>query len=243
MRHIVLSDDGYNVAHNAYHRLLAVGYFPESPRDQEQGLLIAALEQAEFDRVGQATYRPSEIMKAASHLVEKRTAQIYLAGFVALTFIWLKATGQTLSLNRAALIASCAANEFGTINWRRGLDPTGKDKDTPVTSDHSTVEQIFRKYRSVAHICAANISASEYLEVLHLWDQTPEVIGSMIQTCASFQVALEGATDVSDWNIWDIKKHFPACLDDWPVLVPGDNLLAWINRGYTVAVAEGLIVR
>ena len=243
MRHIILSDDGYHVAHNAYHRLLATGYFPESPRDQEQGLFIAALEQAEFNRVGQQNYQPSEIMQAASRLVEKRTAQIYLVGFVALSFVWLKFNGQTPSLNRASIIASCAANEFGRIRWRAGLNPTGDEKETPVTSDHSTVERIFRKYRSVAHICAANVSASEYLEVLHLWDQAPEVIASMIQTCAAFQVALEGATDVSDWNIWDVKRHFPASLDGWPVLVPGNEILSWIERGYAVAIAEGMIKR
>ena len=185
----------------------------------------------------------SEIMQATSHLVEKRTAQIYLVGFVALSFIWLKFNGQTPSLNRASIIASCAANEFGTIRWRAGLNPTGDEKKTSVTSDPSTVESIFRKYRSVSHICAANIWASEYLEVVHLWGQTPEVIASMIKTCAAFQYALEEATDVSEWNIWDVTKHFPASLGDWPVLVPGSNLLSWIERGYAVAIAEGMIKR
>ena len=241
MRHLILSDEGYSVAPNAYHRVLAAYYFPESPRDQAQALFLASQEQAEFNRVGADAYQPSQIIQATSQMILKRTARYYSAGFVALAFLWLKANGLAPSLNRAAIMASCAANEFRGIRWRNSLDPEAQERETAVTSDPSTVERIFREYRSVAHICAASISAAAYLDPTHIWDQSPEVIASMIQTCAAFQVALESATDVSDWNLWDVKKHFPASLGDWPVLVPDSDLEDWIRRGYLAAIEQGLI--
>jgi hypothetical protein len=52
------------LAPNAYHRLLGICNFPESPRDQKQALILAALEKEEFDRVGQVNYQASEITTA-----------------------------------------------------------------------------------------------------------------------------------------------------------------------------------
>jgi hypothetical protein len=241
MRHIILSDDGYNVSPEAYHRLLAACYFPESPRDQAQGLLLASLEKAEFDAVGPSAYRPTQIMQATSQMIRKRTARYYSVGFVALSFLWLKINGKTPSLNRAAIMAACAANEFNKITWWNALDPQGKTSQAAVTGDPSTVESIFREYRSVAHICAATVSAATYLDNAHLWDPSPEVVASMIKTCVAFQCALEDATDVSTWNLWDVTKHFPAVLGDWPVLVPDNDLLHWVKRGYAAAIEQGLM--
>lgn len=242
MRHIILSDDGYNIASNAAHRLLAPCFFPESPRDQAQGLFIAALEQEEFRRVGPEHYRPSELMVAASNLIENRAAQLYAVGFIALSYIYLAATPYRPSLNRASIIASYSAGEFGHVTWRAGLDPTGKDKQKAVTGDPASLEQIFRRYRSVAHICAARVSAGGYLDHAHIWDETPQVTEAMIQTAVTFQDALERSTDVSTWNLWDLKKHYPKCLSGSAVLFPDDDLLHWVERGYRLALDEGKIV-
>lgn len=241
MQHLILSDDGFNVAHNAYHRLVAAIYFPLSARDQQQALILADIEKAEFVRVGGAKYKPTEIFRAASRIAEKRTAHIYLTGFVALSYIWQKDFGQSPSLNRSAIIASCAANSFGKIRWRPAIDPFGKERATSVTSDLSSVERIFRKYRSVAHICAAHVAASEYLAPTHLWDEVPEVTASLITNAAMYQAGLSVSTNTSGWNIWDVHKHFPASLGHWPFLEPGEEVLSWIAHGYEVAVSEGLI--
>lgn len=241
MRHVVLTDDGFNVAQDAYHRMLAACYFPENTRDQLQGLFIAGLERDEFLRVGEENYQPSEIMTAAARLIENRTAQHYSVGLVAISFVWLHHEGLKPSLNRAAIIASTAACEFGWIKWQSGLDPRGKAKRKSVTGDAATVERLFRRYRSVAHICAAQVAAGGYLEPSHVWEQTSEVTEAMIKTAASFQNALEQVTDVSGWNLWDTKKFFPASLSDAPVLVPDDDLMHWIERGYETAVEQGMI--
>lgn len=243
MRHIVLSDDGFNIAPNAFHRLVVVSFFPDSPRDQEQGLFIGATELEEFNRVGAEHYRPSEIMESVAKVVQKRTAQLYLTGLMSITLVWLKFKGQTPSLNRASIIVSCAANDFEKIQWYSTLDPGGKQKLTAATSDRASLERIFRKYRSVAHIHAASVSSTEYLEPAHLFDKSPEVIASLLQTCAKFQTALEDCVDTSTWNLWDVKKHFPASLHDWPLLPPGVDLWAWIEHGYATAVSQGLIKR
>ena len=115
MRHIVLSDDGYHIAKDAYHRLMAACYFPESLRDQKQGLFVAALEREEFRRVGSDDYQPSEIALALSRLLEKRAAQHFAVGFIALCYIWLAKTRYRPSLNRASLIASYGIGEFGKV--------------------------------------------------------------------------------------------------------------------------------
>lgn len=243
MRHIVLTDDGINVSDHAYHRLLAVGYFPENLRDQEQGVILAAMERAEFTRVGPEHYQPSEITQAAFHTLQKRTAQLYLVGFVAIALTWLKSRGDTPSLNRASIIASCAANDFGKIRWVSLLNPTKKENLTSVTSDPATIGRIFRKYRSVAHIWAASAASSAYREPLHIWDQTPEIIGTLIKTAEAFQNALEHSMDTSAWNLWDVRMHFPQSLEDWPVLYPESEVLGWIEAGHAKATEQGLIKR
>ncbi|WP_227287461.1 hypothetical protein [Boseongicola sp. H5] len=239
MRHLILSRDGLHTEPDAYHRLLAACFFPESPRDQEQAVMIAAIERAEFLRVGQEGYKPSEILQVTAKLIEKRSTQLYSVGFIAVAYIWLRSNGLRPSLNRASIIASHAAYDFGKVTFRPGLDPNGQEQVKPVTGDAASLEKIFRKYRSVAHICAARVSASEYLEDTHMWDQVPEVVASIIRTTAAFQLALEGVTDVSSWNLWDVKRYFPAELNAAPVLVGEDNLLVWVDRGYRLAVESG----
>ena len=243
MRHIVLSEDGHQLASDGYLKLLVTSYFPESSRDREQGLFIAAMEQAEFNRVGPDDYHPSEIMQVAASVLEKRTAQLYLVGFVSIALIWLKVNNQTPSLNRASIIASAAANEFGKVTWRPALDPNHKGKESAVTSDPATIGRIFRRYRSVAHIWAAIVSSAEYLAQGHVWDTPPEVIGTTIKTCAAFQLILQNLVDTSAWNIWDVTRYFPSSLGDWPTLVPGNELHTWIEAGYANAVDQGLIKR
>jgi hypothetical protein len=242
MRHVILSDDGYHVAPNAAHRLMAACYFPDSPRDQAQGLYIAALEQEEFRRVGPDHYRPSEIMLAASALIEKRAAQLYAVGFIALCYLFLTHTKYRPSLNRASIVASYSAGEFGKVTWRAGLDPNGKEKAKAVTGDPASLERLFRRYRSAAHICAARVSAGGYLDHVHLWEDTPEVTNCMIQTAVTFQDGLERATDVTNWNLWDLKRHYPNCLSGSTVLNPDGDLIHWMERGFRLALEEGKIV-
>ena len=242
MRHIILSDDGYHVADNAAHRLMAACYFPESARDQAQGLFIAALEQEEFRRTGPELYRPSELMHAANKLLEKRSAQLYAVGFIALCYLYLSKTPYRPSLNRASIIASYSAGEFGKVTWRAGLDPDGKEKTQAVIGDPASLESLFRRYRSAAHICAARVSAGGYLDHVHIWEETPVATEAFIQTAVTFQDALERATDTSTWNLWDLKKHYPASLSGSAVLVPDDDLLHWVEQGYRLALDEGKIV-
>jgi hypothetical protein len=241
MRYIVLSDDGNTLAPNAYHRLQGACNFPESPRDQKLSLILAALEKEEFDHVGQGNYRPSEISAALVKLVENRTAQVYLAGFVAFTLVWLAFNGRKPSLNRASIITASAANEFGWVEWRSWFDPTGEVRRKAATSDPASLERIFRKYRSVAHICAADVSSIEYLAPLHLWDEAPVLLNSYVQSCVLFQRTLESVAEVKDWNLWDVKSHFPASLKDWPPLDLGDELIQWVTKGHDCAVEQGLI--
>ena len=243
MRYLVLSDDGYTLAPNAYHRLQGACNFPESPRDQQQSLILAALEKEEFDRVGQVNYQPSEITAAVVKLVENRTAQVYLAGFVAFTMVWLAFSGRKPSLNRASIITASAANEFGLVEWRPSLDPTGEVRNKAATSDPASLERIFRKYRSVAHILAAEVSTIEYREPLHLWDEAPVFLNSFVQSCALFQSTLEKVAEAKDWNLWDVKAHFPASLKDWPPLNLGNELIQWVEKGHDCAVEQGLIKR
>lgn len=242
MRHIVLSDDGQTVAPKAAHRMLATCFFPESPRDHAQALFIADLEQEEYRRIGADHYQPSEIMLAASNLIEKRSAQLYSVGFMVFAYLWLSKTPYRPSLRRASIITSYSAGEFGKISWRAGLDPQGKDKVQPVTDDPASLQQTFRKYRSVAHICAARVAAGAYLEHAHIWDETPVATEALIQTAVTIQARLQEITDTSTWDIWDLTRHYPASLSGSPVLLPDDDLLTWVSRGYQLALDEGKIV-
>jgi hypothetical protein len=240
-RHIVLTDDGVTMAYNASHRLMAVAFFPESPKDQAQALFIGEVEREDFLKNAEGEYQPSEIMRAATKVVENQTAQHYSVGLVALSYIWLHRASLSPSLTRATTIAARAACEFDHVSWRSGLAPDGDELRKSVTGDAKTVARIFRSFRSVAHIHAARISAATYLDHLHVWDQPPVVVGSLIQTCAAFQVELEQAVETRDWNLWDVTKHFPAVCSDMPVLQPDDYLYDLIERGFTLSVEEGAI--
>lgn len=241
MRHIILTEDGVHPVDDALFRLLAVCYFPDSPRDQVQSIFLARMERDEFRRVGEVDYRPSEIFNAAVTLVEKRLAQQFSVGFVALSFLWLKINGMTPSLNRAALIASCAAYEFDSVTWRPALRPSGEVASRSVTADASSVERLFRKYRSVAHILAARIICSPSDSAGHVLEDHPEETAAFIQTCAAVQGALENATDTTRWNLWDVRKYFPSVLGGTEASIPDENLQFWVRRGYEIAVEEGKI--
>lgn len=203
--------------------------------------MLAALEKEEFERVGRERYQPSEITAAIVRLIENRTAQVYLAGFIGFVFLWLAFNGRKPSLNRASIITGCAANEFRKVEWRPSFDPSGEVRTKAATSDPASLERIFRQYRSVAHICAARASASEYLQPLHLWDEAPAVVNSFVQSCALFQGTLESVAEVKDWNLWDVKAHFPAALRDWPPWDLGSELIQWVTIGHDRAVEQGLI--
>lgn len=242
MRHIVISEDGANIAENAYLRLASVMYYPEDQRGQEQAYAICLQEKAEFDCVGLENYQPSDVMQAAQAKISKRFAQIYTVGLVALTYVWLSEQGQKPSLNRASAVVSCAANEFNKIVWRSGLDPQGADKTTAVSSDPSTIERTFRKYRSAAHLCATHISSSDYIEIAHLFSPTPESVASLIQTAAYHQESLERVADVSTWNIWDVKRYYPASMGSWPIFTLTGSNLHWVRFGYQEALSQGLLM-
>jgi hypothetical protein len=240
-RHIVLTDDGVTVAHNALHRLMAVCFFPESLRDQAQAIFIADMERAEFLRVTEAHYLPSAISQAVIQMAEKQNAQFYIAGFVTLSLIWLGRASLSPSLRRAATVAGYAASEFNKITSRSGFAPRGKDRVQAVTGDPASVAKIFRRYRSVAHIMAARVSAASYLEPLHIWDQPPLVVASMIQTCAAIQVELEKFVDTRKWNLWDVTRCFPTECSDMPVLQPDHGIYGLIEQGFALAESEGAI--
>jgi hypothetical protein len=58
-----------------------------------------------------------------------------------------------------------------------------------------------------------------------------------------FQDNFAQLTDIEAWNLWDVKRHFPSLLRDWPPLAPGDQLMQWMAIGNDQAIKQGLIKR
>ena len=91
-------------------------------------------------------------------------------GYVALVMCSHDNAGRPMDLNIAAKVVSEMNGTYDRFFWHSLLGNKLEVREMKATAGQVDVKKCFREYQSVAHICAASVAASEYLE--------PRLLGS-----------------------------------------------------------------
>ena len=190
--------------------LTAHATFPASRFDAEQFLnLLTADGARREDEI--ANIADSELINLVRSAGKKRRGQGAVAGLTALSYILLKQKGISPSLEKASALTSelCYTAEYGALTSGEDHVP---ERTFTLIADPANVKKIFRRYRCVSHIWAAELCMSkvdaDLLNDLH--DLTyPESV-------MNFQRRIEGAADTSAWGVLKTQDYFDGIeFGDW----------------------------
>jgi hypothetical protein len=191
--------------HLAARQILAAhASFPLRPHDAEDFLYLLAAEKRRLEENPQ-NYVRGQVLKSAIYSIEKRRTRGAMAGLVALSFLHLRSIGANTTLEKASLIAS----EVGYITEKlTETDGNGHyEAIGKLNADLASVKKIFREYRSVAHIWAANLCVPDDVQDWSVHDHECYFCSIM-----NFQKRLQSATDTSGWAMVEVVPSPPANL-------------------------------
>lgn len=163
--------------------LLAHASFPSSRYDGKKFLELIAEDQAREIALG-AEYRQSEFLTAAMQLMRKRFSRGATSGLVLVCASYLQEFGLRASLESSSRLASEVSylcDKFSVIG------PGGNQfRSHRMNADHASIKAIFRQYRSVAHVWAAELCMAEPARLgMVAWTSALEK--SYVQTARRYQ--------------------------------------------------------
>lgn len=232
MRSIELTGPDGKLKDDAFCLMLAHCFFPESEADREQALCLARMETERLKAVGREAYEVSEIAKSAIRIVDRRQGHLTLVGYVAIAMCCLDNAGEPMTIQGAAKVVSELAYELGTFEIEEFKDGKFVPRTMRANGDLADIKKLFRRYQSVAHICAARVTAAEYLEAIPFLERAPDAEACLIQTAAFFQMRLTKAKGYPDWDVWDLIRTRPVEIQEHPALMPSETHLHQLFTPY-----------
>ncbi|SLN44232.1 hypothetical protein PEL8287_02241 [Roseovarius litorisediminis] len=218
MREIHLSDREHHLRDNAFLELDMYGIYPEDEASRQQAHFLTGHEAQRWKALGESNYSSSGLVKTVLADIRKSQGRRFTCGLVALSMCALDNAGKSMSLEKAAHVVT----EFNNANdkvlfhfWRGG---EWSEQDIRLIGDNAAIKQAFREYRSVAHIHAAGIVASEYLNLMQPFDRSMEADACFFATVLYFQHRLRKAKNFKDWNLWELRMSPPYPPEDYPPL-------------------------
>lgn len=240
MRAISLSDAQGRLHDEAMFQLVVHGFFPDSEEDREMAMTMIRHERSRLSRVGPDAYKMSKLTCDALRKAENKNATMTLCGLTAIVMAGRGFMGQSMALKPSAEIVSELIYATGRVKWVSYVTGQPKEKSMKATGDASNIEKAFRKYRSVAHICAARVATAEYLAPLPLLERAPEAEACLLATAAWHQAALSRAPNFARWDVWDVLSTLPQEILSYPPLVPSEEVLCNIWRPWDERQSAGL---
>ncbi|MEM9755617.1 MAG: hypothetical protein AAF914_06470 [Pseudomonadota bacterium] len=232
MNLVSVSDAKGQLLPYARHILDALAFFPEDELSYLQIKELLALEFAWIDPAHPEAFNPSMVTSAVMNYAANRSQQVYVCGLVILAMRWLLSQGRQPSQNAACeLVGRHAAlqNDHPFIFYdARGAEFVEKGKSVP--SDAATVRQIFTKYRRAAHICAARISCSAYLEPIAPTAHAPVADACYLATVVKFQSFLANRSEAKNWDL-RLVSYPPGLFGEAHPLFPPDDMLSDLFEG------------
>lgn len=140
----------------------------------------------------------SQINRIISNALLKQAGLRAVAGVTALSYIALHLQGQRASLERASNLASEFCYLAGD-GWFLSRTAEKKVKKFRMNADQSGVKRTFREYRSVCHICAAELCANS--EETNESSEVSFRDSKYFSLVLLIQNLLTDAVDVSDWGL------------------------------------------
>lgn len=223
---IPLSNPDGSLRDDAYFRVMATSFFPKCPASVDQAVLLAKHEQQRFLDAGEGNHQPSRVSEILLTEVDGRASTLFLAGYMAIALWARKTTNQKTNqysaveivqrlvplLDHNATFQRFAGNRLETVEER-------------LPKSKRYLNDVFKEYVSVAHICAARVAAADFLELGSIFDPSPEAEKCVIQTAAFFQEELADVYAAEGWEIWDLLETYPDELADYPALVSEQAIL------------------
>ena len=238
MREFFVSDRECHIRETARIELEALCYFPNDAESFEQALNLIAHELSRWKSIGPDDYRPTELARTVLTSLENRTGRVTLCGLVALAMCGLDNAGQSMSLERAARVVEAFTNSIGKMEFVHWDDGSWRRSQKALIGDFQTIKRVFREYRSVAHICAARVTAADYLE-----ERAPFEVNQIADTCflstvLYYQERLRKVSNFDDWNLWEIRCSAPIELRDVPPLTATEDLTMALFRPWLDSQSE-----
>ncbi|WP_171120899.1 hypothetical protein [Ruegeria sp. HKCCA5463] len=199
--------------------------------DDKSALQALQLLQSEFHshHSDPKNWRFSDVTQSVLHALNKRSAQVYLSGIVALIMAHLNEDGSPTSINEASKIASELAYSSDKILFKVPK-PNGWDyQEKAIVGDISTIKSYFRKYRSAAHICAAKTLIGADSGPSHPMVQPLPKTLKLVSTVSHYQRIIEAWPSVSDWNLWKVQFEGGTIENSYPPVTPSNELVSQIR--------------
>jgi hypothetical protein len=215
-----------------YSRLVlnAHAALPEDDESRRQAYLLLGDELARCRSAGADGYEPTWLSAKVLENLYHKYPRRFLTGLIAIAMVALDNAGQRMSLEKASEVVSEFSATTGSAQFLRWQGQAWQKNEKKLTYEKKSLQQIFREYRSVAHICAAEVILADFAKPHHPFETTPEVAEHFLLTALHYQRRLSAASNFSEWNLWHIIASPPPETDGIELLLPSDELLEWLLR-------------
>ena len=140
-----------------------------------------------------------------------------------------------MSLEAAAEIVTeknLTVDRFGLYVWSGGEWSLQTAQPTSSVED---VKKAFRQYRPVAHILAAGLVASHYMELMTPFDRSDEADKCFFSTVIAMQARLRKVSNFADWGLWEITAPLPYDPREYPPFefppeMVHDLMVPWLDK-------------
>ncbi len=225
MGEIWLSDREHHVRPNASLELRINAALPQSDGSLDQALAIIELEKIRWETLGPDEYEPSWLAQTVMSALHRKIGRKTIAGLTALAMASLDNAGERMSLRMAAAVVSEFANSITGLQFVAWKGKVLEEGIKPLVGDEATIEKIFREYRSVAHICAAEVASADYLDFAHPFEVRPEADACFISTALYYQHRMRKAENFDRWALKEIRFSPPYAPDHYPPLLATEQLI------------------
>lgn len=212
---IDLSEDGENLHPLAYYACHAFMFFPNcaASRDQAIGIADSEVTRREEDPSSQL----SDIAHTSTMAVKKQAGKRETVGWVAMAMALAQRYGVSRALEVCSSVVServLSSKQAGTFDFwfhsKHGLQSGSQN----LISGATNIQNAFREYRSVAHLCAANLWAGRHAEEGDFFIRRPDYEAQFLATAAAFQRELSGLYRERRWPMLDINGALPPAVRD-----------------------------
>ena len=235
VRQFIISDYSGHIRENAFYEILSLKFFPDDAVSRRQFYGLVLDEIARTENTAPDYYEPSEVLRVGAASLRKRFGQMHTAGLVALVMCCRDSSGHRMSLNSAAPIVSEYAATFPDVVIPPFSKVT-KELRIGISTDVSTIESTFRKWRRVAALLAADITTQLYFQPAMFPRRNVSYEYSYMKTLAYFQARLKNAERYESWDAWQIDGSPPDFFDAVPICYPSTALIDNLFRPWELSL-------
>lgn len=233
-----LSNEPCSFREHAYFEVQATKFFPEEQDSREQLMLLLYHELNKGKLEGAEEYEPSSLIKLLAPALKKRLGQMHTAGLVALVMCSKNGAGERMSLNASAPVVAKYAEVHPKVLFGALIE--GDEGHTAtISSDVATVERHFRRWRSVAHLLAADICIMDYMDPAVFPDRNISFEYSYFKTAAFFQSVLKKADSYKNWGLHELDGSPPDFFEHATICFPSRAMVSALFTPYLLELDRG----